>query len=106
MHILSEREPSVPGGLAVVDEDTEILFKPLIRSFGLAIGLGVVSGAYVLRDIKDAAKFLREAGRKTGISVRDDFAGGTVVWKDMLDVEIGNSGGGSRFVAGDENGSF
>ena len=106
VYILSEWEPSVPGGLTVVNEDAEILFKPLIRSFGLAVSLGVVSGAYVLRDIKDAAKFLREMGRETGIPVHDDLAGSTVVWKDMLDIKIGNSGGGSRFVAGNEDGSF
>ena len=106
VYILSEWEPSVPSGLAVVDEDAKILFKPLIRSFGLAISLGVVGGAYVLRDIEDAAEFLREVGRETGIAVRDDLAGSTVVWKNMLDVKVGNSGGGSHFVAGNEDGRF
>ena len=106
VYILGEWEPSVPSGLAVVDEDTKILFKPLIRSFGLAVSLGVVGGTYVLRDIEDAAKFLWEVGREPGIAVRDDFARSTVVWKNMLDIEIGNSGGGSRFVARNENGSF
>ena len=51
MYILGERKPSVPGGLAVVNEDTEILFEPLVHSFGLAIGLGVIGCAYVLFDI-------------------------------------------------------
>jgi hypothetical protein len=106
VYILSEWKPSVPSGLAVVDEDAEILLKPLIRSFGLAVSLGVVGGAYVLRDVEDTAKFLREMGRKTGISVRDDLAGSAVVWENMLDVKIGNSGGGSRFVAGNEDGRF
>ena len=45
----------MPSGLAVVNEDAEVLFKPLIRVFGLAVSLGVVSGAYVLFDIEDAA---------------------------------------------------
>ena len=106
VHILSEWEPPVPSGLTVVDEDAKILFKPLICSFGLAISLGVVGGAYVLRDIEDTAKFFWEVGRKTGITVRNDFAGSTVVGKNMLDIEISNSGGGSRFMAGNENGSF
>ena len=106
VYILSEWKPPVPSGLVVVDEDAEILLKPLICSFGLAVSLGVVGGAYVLHDIKDAAKLLREMGRKTGISVRDDLAGSPVVWKDMLDVKIGNSGGSSRFVARNEDGSF
>ena len=106
VYVLSKGEPSVPSGLAVVDEDAEILFKPLIRSFRLAVSLGVIGRAYVLCDIKDAAKLFRETGRKPGISVRDDLAGSTVVWEDMLDVKIGNGGGGSCFVAGNEDGSF
>ena len=79
VYILSEWEPSMPSGLAVVDEDAKILFKPLVRLFGLAVSLGVVGGAYVLCDIEDAAKFLREVGRETGILVRDDLVGSTVV---------------------------
>ena len=51
MYILGKWKPLVPGGLAVVDKDAEVLFKPLVRLFGLAVGLGVVGGAYVLFDI-------------------------------------------------------
>jgi hypothetical protein len=39
----------------MVDEDAEVLFKPLICSFRLTIGLWVVGGADVLLDIKDLA---------------------------------------------------
>ena len=55
MYILGKGKPSVPSGLAVVDEDAEVLFKPLICSFGLAISLGVIGSAYVLRNIEDTA---------------------------------------------------
>ena len=106
MDILGEREPSVPGGLAVIDEDAKVLLKPLIRPFGLSVGLGVIGGAYVLSDIKDATKFLQEVGCEMGVSVGDDFARSAVVWKDMLDVEVGDGGGGGRFMAGDKKGSF
>jgi hypothetical protein len=106
MYILGEREPSVPSGLAVVDKDAKVLFKPLIRSFGLAVRLGVIGGAYVLFDVEDTTKFLREVGREAGIPVRDDLAGGAVMWKDMLDVKVSDGGGGSRFMAGDKNGGF
>ena len=71
----------MPIGLAVVDENVEVLFKPLIRAFGLAVGLGVVGGAYVLLDIEDAAKLLWEVGSEAGISVCDNFAGGAVTPK-------------------------
>jgi hypothetical protein len=106
MYILGEWEPSVPSGLAVVDEDAKVLFKPLVRAFGLAISLGVIGGTYVLFDVKDAAQFFREVGREAGISVCDDFAGSAVMWKNMLDVKIGDGGGSGHFMAGDENGSF
>ena len=106
MHILRKWEPAMPSGLTVVDENAEILFEPLICAFRLAVSLGVVSGAYVLFDIKDAAKFLREVGGEAGISVRNNLSGSAVVWEDMLDVKVGNSGGGGCFVAGNENSCF
>ena len=106
MHVLGEWEPSVPSGLTVVDEDTKVLLKPLIRAFGLAVSLGVISGAYVLFDIEDAAEFLQEVGREAGISVCDDLAGSAVMWKNMLDVKVSDGGGGGCFMAGDENGGF
>ena len=106
MYILGKWEPSMPGGLAVVDEDAKVLFKPLIRSFGLAVSLGVISSAYVLFDVEEAAKFLWEVGCEVGISVCDDFAGSTIMREDVLDVEVSDGGGGGRFVTGDENGSF
>ena len=52
------------------------------------------------------AQFLWEVGSEAGISVRDNFAGSAVVWKNVLDVKFSNGGGSGRFVAGDENGSF
>ena len=106
MYILSKWEPLMPSGLAVVDKDAEVLFKPLIRAFGLAVSLGVVGGAYVLFDIEDAAKFLWEVRSEAGISVSDNFVGSAVVWENMLDVELSNGGGGGRFMAGNENSSF
>ena len=51
MHILGKWKPLAPSGLAVVDEDAEILFEPLVRLFRLAVSLGVVGGAYILFDI-------------------------------------------------------
>ena len=106
MYILSKWEPLVPSGLAVVDEDAEVLFKPLICAFGLAISLGVVGRADVLFDIEDVAKFLWEMRSEAGISVSNNFVGGAIVWENMLDVELSNGGGSGRLVAGNENSSF
>ena len=106
MYILSKWEPLMPSGLTVVDKDAEILFKPLIRAFRLAVGLGVVGGADILFDIKDAAELLQEVGSKAGISVHDNFAGSAIVWKNMLDVKVGDGRGGGRFMAGNEDSGF
>ena len=106
MCVLGEWEPSVPSGLAVVNEDTKVLLKPLIRSFRLAVSLGVIGGAYVLFDVEDATKFLWEVGCETGISVGNDLAGSAVMWKDMLNIEVGDGGGGGCLITGDENGRF
>ena len=43
---------------------------------------------------------------EAGISVGDDLVGSTIVWKDMLDIEVGNGGGGGCFVAGNKNSCF
>ena len=106
MHVLSEWEPLVPSSLAVVDEDAEVLFEPLICAFGLAVSLGVVGGAYVLLDIEDAAEFLREMRGEAGIAVGDNLARGAVVWEHMLDVKLGDGGGCGGFMARDKNSRF
>ena len=51
MYVLGKWKPLVPGSLVVVNEDVEILFKPLICPFGLAVSLGVIGGTYILFDI-------------------------------------------------------
>ena len=43
---------------------------------------------------------------EAGISVSNDLVGGAVVWKNMLNVKIGDGGGSGRFVAGNKNSSF
>ena len=106
VYILGEWEPSVPSGLAVVDKDAKVLFEPLICSFGLAVSLGVIGGAYVLFDIEEATKFLQEMGCEAGVSVCDDLAGSAVVWEDVLDIKVSDGGGRGRFVTGDKNSSF
>ena len=106
MHVLGEWEPPVPSGLAMIDKDTEVLFKPLICSFGLAISLGVIGGTYILFDVENTAEFLWEMRREAGIPVCDNLARGAVMWKDVLNIKVGDGGGGGRFMARDENGSL
>ena len=52
------------------------------------------------------AKFLGKVRGKAGIAVSNDFAGGTVVWEDMLNIEVSNGRGGGSFMAGNEDGGF
>ena len=76
----------MPCCLTMVNKDTEVLFKPLICSFRLAVGLWVVGGTDVLFDIKDMAQFLGEVGGETGITVGNNFLRGAIVGKHVLDV--------------------
>jgi hypothetical protein len=52
------------------------------------------------------AKFSGEVGGKAGVSVSDKFAGGTIVWENVLDIEVGDVGCGSCFMAGNEDGGL
>ena len=45
----------MPCCLLVVNEDVEVLFEPLIRSFGLSVCLRVVGGADILFDVEELA---------------------------------------------------
>src|SRR6266403_416902 len=49
--ILGEWEPFSPVGLCSVPEYSEVLFQPLVGSFGLAVCLGMVGGADILFDV-------------------------------------------------------
>ena len=41
-----------------------------------------------------------------GIMVRNDFMRCAIVWKDRLDIEVGNTGSGDGLVAGDKDCGF
>ena len=43
---------------------------------------------------------------EAGISVSDNFTGGTIVWENMLNIKVSNGGGSGCFVAGNENSGF
>ena len=43
---------------------------------------------------------------EVSILVGDDFVGSTIVWENMLDIEVGDVRCGSYFMAGNEDGSF
>src|SRR6266436_8053100 len=51
VHVLGEWEPFSPVCLCSVSEYSEVLFQPLVGSFGLSVRLGVVGGADVLFDV-------------------------------------------------------
>ena len=45
-------------------------------------------------------------GSKAGISISDEFAGGTIVWENMLDIEVSDIGCSGHLMAGNEDGGF
>src|SRR6266446_5515083 len=49
--VLGEWEPFSPVGLCSVSEYLEVLFQPLVGSFGLTVCLGVVGGTDVLLNV-------------------------------------------------------
>ena len=52
------------------------------------------------------AEFLRKVRSEAGVLVSNHFPRGTIVWKNVLDIEVGDGGCGGRFVTGDEDGGF
>ena len=76
----------MPCHLMMVDKDVEVLFKPLICLFRLAVGLWVIGGADVLLDIKDMAQFPGKVGGKVGVAVGDNLTWGAIMGKYVFDV--------------------
>ena len=64
-----------PVVLLIVDKEPKIRFEPLIGSFRLSIGPGVVSCGNILLDAEYAAQLLHELGCETGDPVANDFPG-------------------------------
>ena len=90
----------------VVDKDTEVLFQSLISAFGLSVRLGVVGGTDVLSDSQGTAEFSGECGCETGVSIRNDVCGKSVMWEYISSVKFGGVFGIDRFVTGDKNRCF
>ncbi len=106
MRVLGEREPFGPVGLHSVPKYSEVLFQPLVGSFGLSVRLRVVGGADVLFDVQVFAQFPHCGSRKSGVLVRDDLLWEAIVGEDVFAVEFSDSYGVNRFFAWDEYGSF
>src|SRR6266436_1608235 len=106
MRVLGEGEPLGPVGLCSVSEYPEVLFQPLVGSFGLSVHLGVIGGTDVLFNVQVSAEFPHGGGRESGVSVGDDFPGEAVMGKHVFAIEFGDSYGVDRFFAWDEYGSF
>ena len=90
----------------VVDENTEVLFQSLICTFRLSISLRVISGADVLHDSQSTAEFSGEGRCETGVSIRNDACGKSVMWKYVSSVKFGGVFGISGLVAGNKNRCF
>jgi hypothetical protein len=87
----------VPVVLFVAHEDTDKLFKLLVDTFGLAVGLRIVSGGGSGFDTDKAPQFAGELSDELRTSVRNVLLGGSVVPPDVLvvppDIPVVQSGG-------------
>ena len=52
------------------------------------------------------AKFPGKVGGEAGVSVGDNLVGGTIVWENMLNIEVSDIGCGGHFSAGNEDSGF
>ncbi len=106
MRVLGQREPFGPVCLCSVSEYSEVLFQPLVGSFGLSIRLGVIGGTDVLFDVQVFAEFSHCGGCESRVAVGDDLLGEAVMGEHVFAVEFGDSYGVDCFLAWDEYGSF
>ena len=90
----------------IVDKDAKVLFQSLVCTFGLSVGLGVISCADVLRDSQGAAEFSGECGCEMGVSIGNDACGESVMWKYVSSVKFGCVFGVDGFVAQNKNRCF
>ena len=77
--------------LVLSADNAEVLFEGLVCSFALSICLQMVSRANVLFDSQESAEFSCEVAREPGVSVRNDLLWKSVVWDDLLRVQLRNA---------------
>ena len=90
----------------IVDKDAKVLFQSLVCTFGLSVGLGVISCADVLRDSQGAAEFSGECGCEMGVLIRNDTCGKSIMWEYVSSVKFSCAFGVDGFIAGNKNGCF
>ena len=90
----------------IVDKYAKVLFQSLVSTFRLSVGLGVIGCADVLGDSQGMAEFSGECGCETGVSIRNDVCGKSVMWEYISSVKFGGVFGIDRFVTGDKNRCF
>ena len=70
---MGEGKPVCPIVLLGRAPEAEVLFQLRISAFQLPIGLGVISRADVLFDVKLLAQFAQEVGSKSRVLIGDDL---------------------------------
>ena len=89
--------------LAIVNKYAKVLFQSLVSAFRLSVGLGMVGCADVLGDSKSTAEFSGECGRETGVLIRNDACGKSVMWEYVSSVKLGCVFSVDGFIAGNKN---
>ena len=75
----------------------------MIDSFGLSIGLGVVSGREGEIVVKESSQFLSKGRCELGTSVGDYFVIETKTKEDFVEEEVGDSFCGDSFLGRAKN---
>ena len=73
----------------MVNVNSQVLFKPLIRVLCLLIGLQMISSAHIFGDSKLLAQFFEKMRCKPCIVIRNDFSEDLIVWEDVLGIQPG-----------------
>ena len=103
---LSHGQPESPVVMVGADIGSKDLFNGAVSSLGLAISLRMVGGGHVESRAKTGEQSLPKLRGDAGVAVRDDEGGETFQTVDVVNVQMGELGGGNGLVGTDEEGLF
>jgi hypothetical protein len=96
---LRERKEFGPVILLIIAKDSQVLFKSLVSTFGLAITFRVISGGKMQSHVQSFSEGPEESGDKFGATIGGNMGGYSVLGENVHDKEFckvfrGASGGG------------
>lgn len=80
-----------PIVLVVIHPELEILFQPLVSSFGLSVSARMVCSGYILFDAELSTKLLHELRCELQVLIGDHLCGHPKTWEDVAIVKLCHS---------------